>query len=210
MMAERNQLTAGLAAVLMLIDHVGAMFFPEQLVFRLIGRLSFPLFAYGIAQGVAHTSDFLKYFFRIFLTAVLSQPIYSMAFRNTNLNPVFTLAYGALVVWLWRRGKKEKLAAGILLVLSYWLKSSYSWYGVATIGLFAFYESAKSVCFYAQGALQLVYGCITGIWAQCLSLCAFPFAGVKWRRRLQLPRYFFYVFYPLHLMILVGIRALIF
>ncbi len=199
-------MTAALAAILMLVDHIGAIFFPGQIVLRLIGRLSFPLFAYGIAQGVAHTSNFPKYLFRILLAAVLSQPIYRLAFENTNLNPLFTLALGAVIVWLWKRGEKERFMAGGLLILSYWIKSSYSWYGVATIFLYGFYDSARRVSFYCQGVLQVVYGFFTGTWLQGLSLCAFPLAGVEWKRTVHLPKYFFYVFYPLHLIILIVIR----
>lgn len=205
-MERRNHLTAALAALLMLVDHIGAIFFPAQIGFRLIGRLSFPLFAYGIAQGVAHTSNFPKYLFRILLAAVLSQPIYSLAFESTNLNPLFTLALGAMVVWLWNRGEKERIVAGGLLILSYWFKSSYSWYGVATIFLYAFYHSARTVSFYWQGVLQVLYGLFMGTWLQGFSLCAFPLAGVKWKKAIYLPKYFFYVFYPLHLVILIVIR----
>ncbi len=209
-MEKRNHFTAALAAVLMLIDHIGALFFPEQIGFRLIGRLSFPLFAYGIAQGVEHTSNFQRYLFRILLAAVISQPIYRLAFENTNLNPLFTLALGGVVLWLWKREGKERFLAGALLILSYWVKCSYSWYGVATIFLYGFYEPARAVSFYWQGILQVVYGYFTGTWLQGLSILAFPLAGVKWKRTIHLPKYFFYVFYPLHLIILVGVKNIIF
>ena len=40
-----------IACVCMAVDHAGKMFFPQYTVMRLIGRLAFPLFAYGIAVG---------------------------------------------------------------------------------------------------------------------------------------------------------------
>ncbi|NLH02388.1 MAG: fimbrial assembly protein, partial [Clostridiales bacterium] len=46
-----------LAIVTMLIDHIGAIFFPQIPLFRIIGRLSFPLFCFFIAQGVLYTSN---------------------------------------------------------------------------------------------------------------------------------------------------------
>lgn len=209
-MERRNQLTAAVAAVLMVVDHIGAMFFPTIIGFRLIGRLSFPLFAYGIAQGVTYTSNFPKYFFRILFAAVISQPIYVMAFYSSNLNPLFTLAYGAVVLWLYRKGKKEQILATILILLSFWLKSSYSWYGVATIFLYGFYFSARELSLYGQMALQILYGYTTGAWIQIFSLCSFPLAGRAWNRQVFLPKYFLYVFYPLHLIILVGIRQILY
>ncbi|MDD4842920.1 MAG: TraX family protein [Anaerotignum sp.] len=207
-MERRNQMTTALAAILMVVDHIGAILFPEQIALRLIGRLSFPLFAFGIARGVTFTSNFPKYILRILLAAAISQPIYWLAFQNTHLNPLFTLALGALVLWLWRKGGRERVLAGVLLILSYWIKSSYSWYGVATIFVFGFYDSARVLSFYGQVLLQLLYGFFTGIWVQSLSLCAFPLAGRVWKKTVYLPKYFFYVFYPLHLVILVVIQKI--
>ncbi|MDD3393647.1 MAG: TraX family protein [Anaerotignum sp.] len=209
-MERRNQMTAALAAVLMVIDHIGAIFFPSQIIFRLIGRLSFPLFAYGIAQGVTYTSNFWRYMFRILLAAVISQPIYRMAFHHTDLNPLFTLCFGAVALWLWRKGEKERLLAGAFLIFSIWSKSSYSWYGVATIFLYGFYDCAIGISFYGQAILQVAYGYFTGIWVQGFSLFAFPLVGKVWKRMVYLPKYFFYVFYPLHLLILVAIRGVLY
>lgn len=203
-------MTAALAAILMVVDHIGAMFFPGEMGLRLIGRLSFPLFAYGIAQGVTYTSNFYKYIFRILLAATISQPIYQRTFSSTNLNPLFTLALGAVVLRLWRRSEKERFLAGILLILSYWFKSSYSWYGVATIFLYGFYYCANEVSFYGQVLLQILYGFFTGTWLQSVSLCAFPLAGKEWKKTVHLPKYFFYVFYPLHLLILMGVRGILY
>ena len=48
MTREQRQFIQWVAALTMLIDHIGMMFFPTVLGFRAIGRLSFPLFAFGI------------------------------------------------------------------------------------------------------------------------------------------------------------------
>ena len=49
-----NQLKL-IAMLSMLIDHVGMLLFPGVRVLRIIGRLAFPIFAYMIAEGCAHT-----------------------------------------------------------------------------------------------------------------------------------------------------------
>ena len=46
----------------MLIDHFGLMFYPNIVVFRAIGRLAMPIFAYCIGGGVLKTRNKLKYF----------------------------------------------------------------------------------------------------------------------------------------------------
>ena len=92
---EQRQFIQFIAALTMLIDHIGMVFFPSAIGFRAIGRLSFPLFAFGIAEGVRYTHCFWWYFGRILLTAVLSQPIYMLLFGITQGNPLFMLAWGA-------------------------------------------------------------------------------------------------------------------
>lgn len=67
-----------LACLFMFIDHAGKMLFPQIPEMRLIGRLAFPLFAYGIAVGAVYTRDPVKYLGRIVLLALVSQPLYAL------------------------------------------------------------------------------------------------------------------------------------
>ena len=207
MSREQRQFIQCVAALTMLMDHIGAVFFPSVIGFRAIGRLSFPLFAFGIAQGVTYTSDFRKYFLRILMAAAVSQPIYMKLFALTQLNPLFMLAWGALALYFWR--EEKKIFAGILLLGAYFADMSYGWYGVWTIFFFGFYGMKESLCFYGQVALNVLYGLTTGAWVQILSMFSFGFLDGKWRIAAlskKLPRYFFYVFYPLHLLVLWGIK----
>lgn len=207
---EQRQFIQVMAALTMLIDHIGAVFFPTVLGFRAIGRLSFPLFAFGIAQGVTHTSDFRKYMIRILLAAAVSQPIYMKLFGMTQLNPLFMLAWGAMALYLWHKGKK--ILSYLFLIGCCFVDMSYGWYGVWTIFFFGYYGSKESLCFYGQVVLNVLYGLTTGAWVQVLSLFSFMFLDGKWRIQAlskPLPRYFFYVFYPLHLAVLWGIKMMV-
>ena len=60
-----------IALVTMTIDHIGFMFFEGQtmMVLRHIGRLSFPLFCFMIAEGVLYTKSFKKYALRLGIMA---------------------------------------------------------------------------------------------------------------------------------------------
>ena len=210
MTREQRQFIQWVAALTMLIDHIGMMFFPTVLGFRAIGRLSFPLFAFGIAQGVAYTSDFRKYFLRILLVAVISQPIYLKAFEVSSLNPLFMLAWGAMALYLWKQ--ERKIMAGILLLGSVFVDMSYGWYGVWTIFFFGFYGMQDSLCFYGQVIINVLYGLTKGAWVQILSLFSFSFLDGKWRIQAfskKLPRYFFYAFYPLHLLVILVVKMAI-
>ena len=210
MTREQRQFIQCVAALTMLIDHIGAVFFPTVIGFRAIGRLSFPLFAFGIAQGVTYTSDFRKYFIRILIAAVISQPVYLQVFEVSSLNPLFMLAWGATALYFWR--KEKKAFAGILLFGSAFVDMSYGWYGVWTIFFFGFYGIKDSLCFYGQVILNVLYGLTKEAWVQILSLFAFSFLDGKWRIQAlskKMPRYFFYAFYPLHLLVLWGIKMAI-
>lgn len=210
MTREQRQWIQIAAALTMLLDHIGAVFFPTMIGLRAIGRLSFPLFAFGIAQGVAYTAHFGKYLLRILLAAVLSQPIYERLFGLTQWNPLFLLAWGAAALYFWR--KEKKWLAGILLIGSAFVDMSYGWYGVWTILFFGFYEKRETLCFYGQVVLNVLYGLQTGAWIQSLSLFSFSFLDGRWRMAAlskPLPRYFFYAFYPLHLLVLLGIQQVI-
>ncbi len=65
-----------IACVTMLIDHIGYILFPEVMWLRWIGRLSFPLFAFFIAEGARFTSNRLRYFLQIFLLGIACQAVY--------------------------------------------------------------------------------------------------------------------------------------
>ena len=210
MSREQRQFIQCVAALTMLIDHIGAVFFPTVIGFRAIGRLSFPLFAFGIAQGVTYTSDFRKYFLRILIAAAVSQPVYLKVFGVSSLNPLFMLAWGAAALHFWREEKKT--FAVILLLGSVFVDMSYGWYGVWTIFFFGFYGIKDSLCFYGQVIITVLYGLTKGAWVQILALFSFSFLDGKWRIQAlskKLPRYFFYVFYPLHLLVLWGIKMVI-
>ena len=43
------------AMVTMVIDHIGVVFFPGLKILRVIGRIAFPLFCWGIAVGAEKT-----------------------------------------------------------------------------------------------------------------------------------------------------------
>lgn len=90
-----------IAIVTMLIDHAGAIFFPEMDIFRVIGRLAFPLFAYCICVGCAYTHDIRRYALRLLFFGIISQPFYVFAFHSEWMLPniMFTLLAGVLCIW---------------------------------------------------------------------------------------------------------------
>ncbi len=91
-----------IAVITMLIDHIAFFFFdqiPPTLYecMRGIGRLAMPIFAFSLALGVERSKNWLKYFSRLVLTAVISEfairKIYALNyFYRTGINIIFTFA----------------------------------------------------------------------------------------------------------------------
>ena len=67
-----------LACLFMLVDHAGKMLFPDIPEMRLIGRLAFPMFAYGVAVGAVYTRNPMRYLSRMVLLMLISQPLYAL------------------------------------------------------------------------------------------------------------------------------------
>ena len=89
-----------IALITMLIDHIAAIMMPyynivQELtninmaivyaVMRGIGRLSFPIFCFCIVEGFIHTRNVKKYLIRLFIFALITEPIYDLAFFGRAL-----------------------------------------------------------------------------------------------------------------------------
>ena len=59
-----------IAAVSMLLDHIGLLFFPSYGIFRIFGRLALPIFAFMIAESAKYTRNKKRHFFTMFSLAV--------------------------------------------------------------------------------------------------------------------------------------------
>lgn len=107
-----------IACITMLIDHTGLVFKEElaqihpllPVAFRVIGRLAFPLFAFGIAEGVTHTSSPKKYILRMLLFAFIAQLPF-MLMVGTH-HPDFTLT-----VFKHQVGLTKELSVMVTLLL---------------------------------------------------------------------------------------------
>lgn len=80
-----------IALVCMVVDHLGVLLGPGSflyLPFRLIGRVSFPVFCFLIAQGYDHTHDKRAYLSRIIFCILLSFLPYYLLFGEHARAPV--------------------------------------------------------------------------------------------------------------------------
>ncbi|KKW10478.1 MAG: TraX protein [Parcubacteria group bacterium GW2011_GWA2_49_9] len=198
----------------MAIDHVGMLFFPEQLLLRVIGRVSFPLFAFLIAEGFEKTSNARNYLFRLLTFAAFSQVPYVLFIQAAGvqyirLNIFFTLAAGLCILILLKRCShwfSIPSAAGILL-MAYYLPFDYGPYGVLMIlasGLLLRFRSVGLFALFLLHIAETLLSFFTGV----LSLQLFAMMSIPLLMRYNgehgqpLPRRLLYWFYPAHLLLL--------
>lgn len=126
-----------LAAALMVVDHIGLVLELDWL--RIIGRFSFPLFAWLLIQGAGYTKEWQRYQQRLLWLAIATQPLYSLFIRSLlPLNPVFQLWLGLILVKLLQQKQLTPLL-GLEMVGVAWLFMDYHYYGILLIFLIASY-----------------------------------------------------------------------
>ncbi len=212
------------ALLAMVIDHLGVFIFPDNIYFRLIGRLSFPLFAWAIANGAYHTKSTKKYLLRIFILAVISQFPYQFLFKtygsiDPGLNILFTLSLGLLGIILIKKTGNvfvQFLIASFLSLFAILLRCDYGAFGVLSIIIFySFYRSRIKtgllyvflvIVFYVfpvflnnifGNVFAVSYLNVIGLFSILSLFLVFSYNG-KIGYKLK---YLFYVFYPAHLLL---------
>ena len=193
------------AMVTMLIDHTGAILFPNLIIFRMIGRLAFPIYCFLLVEGYSHTSNLKKYMIRLLLFAFISEMPFDLAFHNTRFylnyqNVFFTLFIGLLAVHCYNFFKENKLkqisSIVLLCLISELIMCDYGIIGVLMIlGFYIFKNNKKSLVIF-EAILTLP------IPLEPIALLSFiPIFSYNKKRGYTI-KYLFYSFYPLHLFIL--------
>lgn len=235
------------AIAAMLIDHTAAVMgglFPFSWYdpMRNVGRMAFPIFAYGIAQGCVYTHSARRYLGRLLLFAVLSEIPYRLALeagsRSFGLHNVFfTLFAGAaccqIVKFCKSKGKHWAWAAvvpvGAIVLLCEILGTDYGGFGVLCVLLpYLFWESKPARIIALGSVVAFLYVVVSHFqgfsyplwWMEnpsalggMLRQTLFALAGVglialyNGQPGSKKGKWFFYVFYPAHLLALWLLRA---
>jgi hypothetical protein len=219
---SKNDALKAIGAISMIIDHIGAVFLPHMIILRAIGRLAFPIFAYQVALGFEKTRNPDKYILRMLSFAVLSAyPFYSFSMIVSQdpgyQNVLFTFFFALLVL----KNLKEKkwvamIAFGVVPVLLLGfvgITFDYGLYGIACVVVFYLAKShlQRSMGIFSITVLYLSSRYISaGISIvqvfsnlQLLSVLSVYLIDRKFETNVRLPRYFFYLFYPLHMAMIV-------
>ena len=134
-----------IAALTMLLDHAGILLFPQVKLFRILGRLALPIFAYMIAEGCRYTKNKLRYFLMVFGLGAACQLVYYFVSGDTYLNILLTFSCSILLIYLlqaagqaqnWKQQfwRSAIFASGIFLALGMTqiLSIDYGFWGIMT------------------------------------------------------------------------------
>ena len=215
---NNNQLKI-IAMVTMLIDHIGVGLFSNVLFFRIIGRISFPIFAYMIAEGCTYTRKRASYLGKIALLGVGCQLVYAIAMQDFYQGILITFSLSILTIYaidgLLRNSNAASagivvatLGAVVFLTMiapEIWKKYGFGVdYGILGV-LFpvaVYYAKEKRGKLMATVLMMLSMGVGLG-GVQWYAFLAFPFLLVyNGKRGTRNLKYLFYIFYPSHLVLI--------
>lgn len=201
-----------IAVFSMLVDHIGMVLFPSELWLRYVGRLAFPIYAFLIAEGFFHTRNVKKYIGRLFVFALISEIPYDLARHNTlfykdSQNIFFTLALALVCIYVLDAcGEQLLIACAVLasigLAVYYWIKPDYGIGGIGMILCFYLFRMYKAELCLSVTAIN--FFCYEDV-QRAGALALFPILLYNGKKGPS-AKYFFYLFYPVHLLILYLIR----
>ncbi|WP_240343185.1 TraX family protein [Paenibacillus sp. ALJ109b] len=202
-----------IAMITMLIDHIGAVFYPQVGELRIIGRIAFPIYAFAVYIGYKHTRNVQKYIWRLFWIAVISQLPFMAAFNHFSLNVVWTLWSALLVLLVLDKLPVRLLGIPIVIVAGVVMEMThmdYGMYGLLLVLLFRYFQGP--VLAMAHLLLNVLYIYLHSSSIQMYSVIAtIGIAIAQYYNagfRLKGPRWIWRYFYPAHLAVIALIRLI--
>lgn len=215
-----------IAIVTMTIDHIGVYWIAPGLwhdLFRGIGRISFVLFAFLLAEGFRKTRNVFRYALRLTAYALVIEAAFLGYYLITGIDQLFSFnVFWPLVMGLWlliaitREHPAWKLLAIPILLFTVFVRYPYHWYGLALILLFGLIGSKRKIALvFGVFAIQLLF--VDTPWFSA-PLSMYPtlqqaglfalipivlYNGIKGYDS----KWFFYLFYPFHLLVIYLVEA---
>ena len=219
-----------IAAILMVIDHIGVVLMHEGGILRILGRISMPLFAFMIAEGAKYTKNKAKYFGMIAGLATACQLVYYFALNDLYMCILVTFSLSIALIyaldfvkWAYLSGKGNTLSKILapllffgLTALAYYLTTMLQidsgFFGImmpvfASITDMRGYEIPENAKWIESHYVRVLMMTIP------MLVRMFDHEPIMWYSFLAIPllllysekrgkwkmKYFFYIFYPVHL-----------
>lgn len=207
--------------VAMFIDHVAEFIPGIPLWFRYIGRISAPVFFYLLVEGFFHTSSRKKYIKRLALGGVIMligssilMHLFNRPIKITN-NILLSMALNLILLSAieWKKETSEKGSATLSIICAF-IATLFTEGSILATGMtLIFYFNRKSkgkMCFWytlcsllmLTGPADSLYESLFVINYQWMMIFSLPFILMYNGERGRKAKYFFYIFYPVHIWIL--------
>lgn len=220
-----NQLKL-IAMVCMTIDHIGAYLFPQVLWLRIVGRLAFPIYAFLIAEGCRHTRSMGRYLGTMAALAAVCQIVYFFAMDSLYMCILVTFSLSIGLIWLQKNAETQNTLFSRILAFAGFLtvlflcevlprlfpgtdyQIDYGFIGVMVpVVIYGAKDKASQIvsCLLALCCLAAFSPTIQW-WSLPAIIPLMLYNGQRGKRNMK---WFFYLFYPAHLLAIYGIRFLL-
>lgn len=212
---ERGILKSGNSQMMKRIMETGAgmgWWYADRIL-RYVGRLAFPIFAFFLVEGFCHSKNKTEYGLRLFGFACLTEIVFDLAVFDqwcylSYQNVMFTLLIGFLTLWGIQKSRQKwwlrTLCAAAGCMAAFLLKTDYGAMGVMLMILLYWFRGS---------GIQLIAGAFGAAIESASSwgISSLAFIGLAFyrgKRGAWPEKYFFYLFYPCHLLLLYLVRLL--
>ena len=227
-----------IAIIAMTIDHFTDIFYPgfpsqpAPLALHFIGRLTAPIMWFFVCEGYYYTKDAIKYMKRLGLCAVISHFAYCFGF-GISLNPLeggifnrtsvmYPLFIAVVILYINDheviKNKKLRMLVSTLLIFSAFPAD---WSCIAVMAIIGMYEKRGNLKGQMWEIIQwtFFYGLVSFFfvsktYALILVGVLMVYPVLKFyngqRGKAKWMKWFFYIYYPAHLIILGILRVIIY
>lgn len=225
-----------IAMLTMLLNHIAHIFLTEGTflyeVLEDIGFFTAPVMCFFLVEGYGYTRSKARYGVRLFLFATLSQIPFRLAFPDSGMNMIYTLFCCFLILLVMEYVDILPLRRGLVLLLTLATLTG-DWAVVApvlTASLAACWGNRRRMawCFGGNALIfsmlniqnymlggqgdwtfyAVFHGALSGLGIIAAGVAVLVFYnGERAKRGRTFSQYFFYLFYPVHLLVLYGIHA---
>lgn len=226
-----------IAIIAMTIDHLTWAFFPGcqkvwyVFLLHIIGRLTAPIMWYFIVEGYHHTHSVEKYIIRLFVFAIISHFAYCFAF-GISLIPLkdgifnatsvmWSLAWAVVLLVIGDNKKIPELLKYIFMFLILAITFPSDWSCIAVLAIFTMNQHrgefkkqmiSMMICTFMYALVYFIFlDKIYGI-LQLFTCLTIPILSLYngERGKLKGTKWLFYIYYPIHLIIIGIIRLLLY
>lgn len=226
-----------IAMFTMLLNHIANVFWTEGVLYNLfldIGYFTAPVMCYFLVEGYHYTRSKKKYAIRLLVFALISQIPFSLAFEHGNLNMIYTLFICFLILVAGEKIQNPLLSSVVKIILMLFtiigdwallaalctiflekawgdkkkqIQSYWSFYIIFVLMNLPGYMERYSGIMLGKAVMMAA---VSGIAILCAGyVVCYLYNGKRMAHAKNFSKWFFYIFYPGHLLILWAIRTYI-